>query len=298
MGKDRKTIMPTGMRQTGSDLSSKNTNLLNGIQNLKTESYGISVTENRTPTQYQKSSNGQLAEVSSQSNANTDSKENISTVKSFETTDKFDSKSEPTSSAQEFSSGQNAEASDEPTEGSTLTFQSKKITGSENLKTQPSESSAADISAQTKSQIHSTDEQTEVSGKLPTKMENTEASFEINLSTIQIENADTPEIDNDDAKTAEIGQDLTKTSSMTPPCVCPSTSTTASTQPTTPGIITPSGDCVCSDVANSLAEEETSTNMPITNGRRRSRKEIEEMDLYVDDFDQKILKKMPFLKFY
>jgi len=38
--------------------------------------------------------------------------------------------------------------------------------------------------------------------------------------------------------------------------------------------------------------------MPETNGRRRRRREIEEMDLYVDDFDQKILKKMPFLKFY
>ena len=38
--------------------------------------------------------------------------------------------------------------------------------------------------------------------------------------------------------------------------------------------------------------------MPETTGKRRRRKEIEEMDLYVDNFDQKIIKKMPFLKFY
>jgi hypothetical protein len=38
--------------------------------------------------------------------------------------------------------------------------------------------------------------------------------------------------------------------------------------------------------------------MPEMKGRRRRRKEIEEMDLYVDNFDQKIMKKMPFLKFY
>jgi hypothetical protein len=44
--------------------------------------------------------------------------------------------------------------------------------------------------------------------------------------------------------------------------------------------------------------EETSTNMPEMKGRRRRRKEIDEMDLYVDNFDQKIMKKMPFLKFY
>ena len=39
--------------------------------------------------------------------------------------------------------------------------------------------------------------------------------------------------------------------------------------------------------------------MPIANGRRRRRrKEIADMDLFLDEFDQKILKKMPFLESY
>jgi hypothetical protein len=38
--------------------------------------------------------------------------------------------------------------------------------------------------------------------------------------------------------------------------------------------------------------------MPEMKGRRRKRKELEVMDLNVDNFDQKIMKKIPFLKFY
>ena len=45
---------------------------------------------------------------------------------------------------------------------------------------------------------------------------------------------------------------------------------------------------------------ETATNMPhlggVGGGRRR--REMEDMDLYVDTFDKKIAKKMPFLNFY
>ena len=57
---------------------------------------------------------------------------------------------------------------------------------------------------------------------------------------------------------------------------------------------------------------ETATDLPVTSGGRRRwvlssklflisfclRREWDDDDLYVDDFDQKILKKMPFLKFY
>ena len=38
--------------------------------------------------------------------------------------------------------------------------------------------------------------------------------------------------------------------------------------------------------------------MPNTGGKRRRRKDIEGMDLFVDGFDQKMLKKMPFLGSY
>ena len=78
--------------------------------------------------------------------------------------------------------------------------------------------------------------------------------------------------------------------------------------------MTASGDCQCPIIPSDMQEgksiyalneptqksfaEETATNMPDTQGKRRRRKEIDEMDLYVDNFDQKILKKMPFLKFY
>jgi len=104
-----------------------------------------------------------------------------------------------------------------------------------------------------------------------------------------------------DAKTFGIDQDPTSTatSTLTTPCVCPTASSLSpSTQSTTPGILTTSGSCFCPDITPSTVEEETSTNMPEMKGRRRRRKEISEMDLYVDNFDQKIMKKMPFLKSY
>merc|ERR1712106_948983 len=108
------------------------------------------------------------------------------------------------------------------------------------------------------------------------------------------ENIKTLTIDND-AKPSAIDQ----TPPQTTTCECPTTSTSSSTtQVTTPGILTTSGLCICPNSIDSSKEEETATNMPETKGRRRRRKEYEEMDLYVDKFDQKIMKKMPFLKFY
>merc|ERR1712156_1155475 len=96
-------------------------------------------------------------------------------------------------------------------------------------------------------------------------------------------------------------QDLTPaSSSSTTPCICPSTTTslgtTDGTTTTTTGTTTASGDCLCPDIFGP-AEVETATDLPATSGGRR-RREWEEDDLFVDDFDQKILKKMPFLKFY
>merc|ERR1712128_23560 len=112
--------------------------------------------------------------------------------------------------------------------------------------------------------------------------------------TLGGENIKTLAIDND-AKPSAIDQ----TPPQTTTCECPTTSTSSSTtQATTPGILTTSGLCICPDTNDSNKEEETATNMPETKGRRRRRKEFEEMDLYVDNFDQKIMKKMPFLKFY
>jgi len=104
-------------------------------------------------------------------------------------------------------------------------------------------------------------------------------------------------------------QDLTpesissSSSTSTTPCICPSTSTTsfgtttAGSTTTTTGTTTASGDCLCPDIILGPAEVETATDLPVTSGGRR-RREWDDDDLYVDDFDQKILKKMPFLKFY
>merc|ERR1711971_658278 len=103
-------------------------------------------------------------------------------------------------------------------------------------------------------------------------------------------------------------QDLTpespsSTSTSTTPCICPSTSTTSfgttttGSSTTTTGTTTASGDCLCPDIILGPAEVEASTDLPVTSGGRR-RREWDDDDLYVDDFDQKILKKMPFLKFY
>jgi len=109
------------------------------------------------------------------------------------------------------------------------------------------------------------------------------------------------DIDNDSITTSTLNLTTKK------PCFCPTTgqaistisTSSTSTQSTSPGTTTPSVECVCPDVTQSLAEEETATNMPIANGRRRRRrKEIADMDLFVDEFDQKILKKMPFLESY
>merc|ERR1712181_202316 len=97
-------------------------------------------------------------------------------------------------------------------------------------------------------------------------------------------------------------QDLTpdsvSSSTSTTSCICPSTTTNSfGTTTTTTGTTTASGDCLCPDIILGPAEVETATDLPVTSGGRR-RREWDDDDLYVDDFDQKILKKMPFLKFY
>jgi len=122
-------------------------------------------------------------------------------------------------------------------------------------------------------------------------------STENRITFSQAETEITLEIEND-AKTGSNNQDPSTTASLASrPCECPTTSTTSKPS-TTPGILTTSGTCICPDSMGGIREDETATNMPETTGRRRRRKEIEEMDLYVDNFDQKIIKKMPFLKFY
>jgi len=94
------------------------------------------------------------------------------------------------------------------------------------------------------------------------------------------------------------------TNNQTTTCYCPTTQqptsepTTPTSRPTATGTTTLSGRCLCPGSVQSLAEEETATNMPNTGGRRRRRKDIEGMDLFVDGFDQKMLKKMPFLGSY
>merc|ERR550517_2347136 len=78
------------------------------------------------------------------------------------------------------------------------------------------------------------------------------------------------------------------------PCICPSTTTSLGTTDgattTTTGKTTASGECLCPDIFGP-AEVESATDLPATSGGRR-RREWEEDDLFVDDFDQKILKKM------
>lgn len=126
--------------------------------------------------------------------------------------------------------------------------------------------------------------------KLMTKLET------VNLQKVIIENH-VEDIDNDPL--THVGQNTTGTTA----CVCPTTSqptweNSTTTQSTSTGTTTFSGLCLCPGDGQLMAEEETATNMPVMNGKRRRRKEIEEMDLFVDEFDQKILKKMPFLKSY
>merc|ERR1712080_358063 len=96
--------------------------------------------------------------------------------------------------------------------------------------------------------------------------------------------------------------------SSTTPCICPSTTTvttsttgsTETTTKTTTGITTISGDCICPGGFLGTTEAEPSTDLPVSfgTGSRRKRQELEEMSIYVDNFDQKIVKKIPFLKFY
>lgn len=105
--------------------------------------------------------------------------------------------------------------------------------------------------------------------------------------------------DIDDDSVTPTGSETTQTT----PCICPTTNratwgSTSTTKSTSTGTTTSSGECICPDDVQSLAEEETATDMPTMTGRRRRRKEIDNLDLLVDEFDQKILKKMPFLKFY
>jgi len=94
------------------------------------------------------------------------------------------------------------------------------------------------------------------------------------------------------------------TNNQTTTCYCPTTQqptsepTTPTSRPTATGTTTLSGRCLCPGSVQSLAEEETATNMPTAGGKRKRRKDIEGMDLFVDGFDQKILKKMPFLGSY
>jgi len=104
-------------------------------------------------------------------------------------------------------------------------------------------------------------------------------------------------IDKDNDQKTTMTQNRTSTTS----CICPTSgNTTIEAQTTTSQTPTENTNfgCVCPDVLQSLAEKETATDMPTATGRRKQRKEIEEMDLFVDEFDEKILKKMPFLKFY
>lgn len=106
-------------------------------------------------------------------------------------------------------------------------------------------------------------------------------------------------IDKDNDQKTTTTQNRTSTTS----CICPTSGNTtieaqAATSQTPTETTGSNFGCVCPDVLESLAEEETATDMPTARGRRRQRKEIEELDLFVDEFDEKILKKMPFLKFY
>jgi len=122
-----------------------------------------------------------------------------------------------------------------------------------------------------------------------TKLE--EMKNEVNLIN---ENRRGPNIDIDPL--TQVGPNLTQTTA----CICPTTQQPAwGTSTATPtGTTTSLGKCLCPGDVQSLAEEETSTHMPSTGGKMRRRKDIEGMDLFVDNFDQKILKKMPFLKSY
>merc|ERR1712037_1061282 len=138
--------------------------------------------------------------------------------------------------------------------------------------------------------------------KGPTKPTSTDTTLDSGNTIESIGDANqqpTPEPDME--LNINLAQDLTPesvSSTSTTPCICPTTTTSfGTTGSTTTGTTTASRDCLCPDIILGPAEVETATDLPVTSGGRR-RREWDDDDLYVDDFDQKILKKMPFLKFY
>lgn len=102
--------------------------------------------------------------------------------------------------------------------------------------------------------------------------------------------------------------------SATTGCICPPTSTQplheTTNMGTTPGSTTTTNGCICPNIKSeeespktstpsglsSLSEVETSTQLPVIQKRRKRRQE-DDLDLSVDDFDQKLMKKMPFAKY-
>jgi len=96
----------------------------------------------------------------------------------------------------------------------------------------------------------------------------------------------------------------------TTPCICPSTTTTSTQSSstlltaftTTTGWTSPDGSCICDDANYEFTiEEETSTALPTDSASgRRLRRELLEMERIQtkSKFDSKLLKNIPFLRFY
>merc|ERR1711874_559075 len=111
-----------------------------------------------------------------------------------------------------------------------------------------------------------------------------------------------------------LGTTTTETSTTTTDCVCPSSPQSEQTtdqqttdqqtmeQQTTEQQKTPP-NCICptieqTDIISTLSEVESSTELAPSRQRKRKRRKTEEnFDMIVDDFDQKILQKLPFAKF-
>lgn len=116
----------------------------------------------------------------------------------------------------------------------------------------------------------------------------------------QATNAET-DIDYENIDGSAVSEKTTEPT-LTTSCVCPtitsslSSDSSSTTTSSTVGTISSSGDCICPDIFSTLAEEETATSMPFLDGRRE--RDIDEADLLVDDFDQKIFKNLPFPRFY